>query len=166
MRVRSAADGDGPSVERLIDVELGGRVQVRLDESIDVLAADVLVAELEPASPIVGVVTVAAGAGDAAELAALAVEPAARGRGVGAALVQAAADHAWSDGATELWLVTTNDNLPALAVYQQCGFRLAELRQGAVDRARTVKPSIPLVGAHGIGLHDELVLRLSRPDRA
>ena len=60
-------------------------------------------------------------------------------------------------GATELWLVTTNDNLPALAVYQQCGFRLAELRQGAVDRARTVKPSIPLVGAHGIGLHDELV---------
>jgi hypothetical protein len=31
---------------------------------------------------------------------------------------------------------------------------------GAVDRARLVKPSIPLVGAYGIEIHDELMLEL------
>ena len=41
--------------------------------------------------------------------------------------------------------MTTSDNLVALRFYQRAGFRMAELRPGAVDAARArLKPSIPL----------------------
>jgi GNAT superfamily N-acetyltransferase len=67
-----------------------------------------------------------------------------------------------------LRLTTTNDNVDALRFYQRRGFRLVALRPGAVDQARATKPSIPLVGEYGIGLHDELdlVLELERAFRA
>ncbi|MEP9381770.1 GNAT family N-acetyltransferase [Nocardioides sp. KR10-350] len=55
-------------------------------------------------------------------------------------------------------VVTTNDNLAAVAFYQKCGFRITGVRSGAVDRSREVKPAIPLVGEGGIPIHDELVL--------
>ena len=55
-------------------------------------------------------------------------------------------------------LITTNDNLDALRFYQRRGFALTELRPGAVDESRRMKPQIPLVGAHGIPIRDELVL--------
>lgn len=55
-------------------------------------------------------------------------------------------------------MVTTNDNLRALALYQRRGFRLVALRCGAVDDARRRKTSIPEVGDGGIPLHDELEL--------
>ena len=55
--------------------------------------------------------------------------------------------------------MTTNDNLDALAFYQRRGFRLSGLRVGAVDEARrTLKPALPVIGEHGIELHDELEL--------
>jgi GNAT superfamily N-acetyltransferase len=86
-------------------------------------------------------------------------------RGVGTALMEAVVDAARRAGCQRLWLVTTNDNVDALRFYQRRGFRLAELRPGAVDESRTgLKPSIPEVGDHGIGIHDEIVLerRLDR----
>ena len=61
----------------------------------------------------------------------------------------------------ELWLTTTNDNLDALRFYQRRGFRLAEMRAGAIERYRGRKPSIPLLGEFAIPLRDEL--RLVRP---
>jgi hypothetical protein len=55
--------------------------------------------------------------------------------------------------------VTTNDNLAALALYAQAGYRLAAVRSGAIDDLRrTIKPSIPEVGSNGIPIHDELEL--------
>ena len=58
-----------------------------------------------------------------------------------------------------VWLVTTNDNLEALRFYQRRGFRLAQLRCGAVDEARRhLKPAIPASGFFGIPVHDEIVL--------
>ena len=59
--------------------------------------------------------------------------------------------------------MTTNDNLPALGLYQRHGFRLVALHPGAVDRARLVKPSIPALGHPGIPMRDELVLELRLP---
>jgi hypothetical protein len=46
----------------------------------------------------------------------------------------------------------------ALRFYQRRGFALTELRPGAVDESRRMKPQIPLVGAYGIHIRDELVL--------
>jgi ribosomal protein S18 acetylase RimI-like enzyme len=82
------------------------------------------------------------------------------GRGVGRALLSAARTEAAGRGCRRLWLVTTNDNIHALGFYQQNGFRLVALRPGAVEESRKVKPSIPLIGDHGIPLRDELELEM------
>ena len=82
------------------------------------------------------------------------------GRGAGRALLKAARTEALALGCRRLWLVTTNDNVHALGFYQQNGFRLAALRPGAVEESRKIKPSIPLIGDHGIPLRDELELEM------
>jgi GNAT superfamily N-acetyltransferase len=80
------------------------------------------------------------------------------GAGIGGALVEAVADAATEAGAALVRLVTTNDNLPALRLYQRHGFRLVALRPGAVDEARRMKPSISPTGHAGIAIRDELEL--------
>jgi hypothetical protein len=57
-------------------------------------------------------------------------------------------------------VMTTNDNLRALRLYQRAGFRLVELRAGAIDETRSLKPSIPATGNDGIPIHDEIDLVL------
>ncbi len=84
----------------------------------------------------------------------------AEGRGVGSALVEAAASLARSAGCGRLWLVTTNDNLEAVGFYQRRGFRMVAVHSGAVDLARQKKPQIPLVGARGIPMRDEIEMEL------
>ena len=79
-------------------------------------------------------------------------------RGVGSALLGAAATEARQRGCKRLFLVTTNDNLSALAFYQKRGFRLCALRPGAVDVSRQLKPEIPWIGENDIPIHDELEL--------
>jgi len=51
------------------------------------------------------------------------VEPAARGRGIGAALVDSVTAWARDRGAARLYLWVTSTNHPAIALYRQCGFR-------------------------------------------
>lgn len=85
-----------------------------------------------------------------------------KGAGVGTALLEALIAELRERGAPSLRVTTTNDNLDALRFYQRRGFRLVELRPGAVNAARRRKPSIPELGEHGIPLTDELdlVMRL------
>jgi GNAT superfamily N-acetyltransferase len=80
------------------------------------------------------------------------------GAGIGGALVEAVAEAARAAGGRRLHLITTNDNLPALRLYQRHGFVLAALRPGAVDRARQRKPQISATGHAGIPIRDELEL--------
>jgi N-acetylglutamate synthase-like GNAT family acetyltransferase len=98
--------------------------------------------------------------GDACEL--LTLHAKNRFAGAGTALVEAVARAARESGCRRLWVVTTNDNVDALRFYQRRGFRLTQLRPGAVDACREeLKPEIPLVGAHGIRLRDELELEMT-----
>ena len=80
------------------------------------------------------------------------------GTGLGTALIEAARAAARAAGCSRLWLITTNDNLEALRFYQKRGFQLARLHRDALAESRRLKPNIPLVGAHGIPLRDELEL--------
>ena len=82
------------------------------------------------------------------------------GRGVGAALLERVALEGRARGCRRLRLVTTNDNMRALAFYQKRGFDLFALRRGALDLSRRLKPEIPLVGEGGIPLRHELELDL------
>ena len=80
------------------------------------------------------------------------------GGGIGGALVEAVAETARAAGCTRVHLATTNDNLPALRLYQRHAFALAALHAGAVDAARKRKPDIGAIGHAGIPIRDELEL--------
>ncbi len=79
-------------------------------------------------------------------------------QGVGSALLNAVREASCTAACTRLWLITTNDNLGALRFYQKYGFRLRAVYPGAVNRARAIKPEIPLIGNEGIPLRDEIEL--------
>jgi DNA-3-methyladenine glycosylase I len=82
------------------------------------------------------------------------------GRGVGSALVRQLETIAREAGCLCLRLVTTNDNLKALAFYQKRGFILVAIRHNAIEQSRLFKPEIPLTGHDGIPIRDELELEL------
>ena len=91
---------------------------------------------------------------DACEVVTLnAVEP---GRGAGSALLRAAARAATAARCRRLWAVTTNDNAPAIAFYERCGFELVAVHEGAVAEARRLKPELPRIGRDGVEIRDEL----------
>jgi GNAT superfamily N-acetyltransferase len=79
-------------------------------------------------------------------------------RGIGSALLDEVERVAKQHQLERLSLITTNDNLGALAFYQRRGWRFARIIPGAVDAARLHKPSIPVIGEHRIPLHDEIML--------
>ena len=89
------------------------------------------------------------------------LDAASPGQGIGTALLETLAATLCRQGFERLWLTTTNDKLTALRFYQRRGFRLSQVRVGAVDEARKLKPMIPTVGEHGIAMHDEIDLCLS-----
>jgi GNAT superfamily N-acetyltransferase len=83
------------------------------------------------------------------------------GRGVGRALMDAARGAAVEADCRRLWLITTNDNIRALAFYQRWGMDLCAFRRGAIaEYRRTIKPSIPERAENGIPVAHELELEL------
>jgi ribosomal protein S18 acetylase RimI-like enzyme len=82
------------------------------------------------------------------------------GRGVGRALLDAVRQTALEAGCRRLWLVTTNNNLRALELYQRWGMDIVAFRRNAVDRARELKPSIPQRDTRRIPIRHELELEL------
>jgi RimJ/RimL family protein N-acetyltransferase len=80
--------------------------------------------------------------------------------GIGTRLIEAVRKAALDGGCRRLWLVTTNDNLDALRFYQRRGFSLVAVHRGLRDVARRLKPEIPVVGAYGIPIRDEVELEM------
>jgi GNAT superfamily N-acetyltransferase len=155
IRIRPVSDGDRPMLSWLV-AELWG------SEAVAVHGTVFQPAELggfiaERSGRLTGLLTYHV-AGDVLEIVTLnAIE---RRVGIGTLLIEAAVGKARRCGGREIRLTTTNDNIDALRFYQRRGFRLAELRPGAVDRSRQEKPQIPTVGSYGIPLHDEIDLTL------
>lgn len=81
-------------------------------------------------------------------------------RGIGTALINAVRRVAASRGCKRLWLITTNDNLPALRFYRKRGFRLRAVHPNALEESRRLKPEIPHIGLGGIPLRDEIELEM------
>jgi len=91
--------------------------------------------------------------GDAAEIVSLnAFEP---GHGYGRQALAEAGRVLAAIGIARLWLVTTNDNLQAIAVYLRAGWRLTAVHLDAMDAVRALKPNIPHIGQNGLPLRDE-----------
>ena len=87
-------------------------------------------------------------------------------RGVGSALLNAAVEEARSRSLRRIMLITTNDNTRAIRFYQKRGFDMAALYRGAVEKARAIKPSIPLLGIDGIPLRHEIEFEMLLEGRA
>ncbi|GHO54224.1 GNAT family N-acetyltransferase [Ktedonobacter robiniae] len=80
------------------------------------------------------------------------------GLGIGTALLEAARGEAVRQHCSRFWLITTNDNIDALRFYQKRGFTLVAVHRDAISGSRKIKPGIPLLGAHGIPIRDEIEL--------
>jgi ribosomal protein S18 acetylase RimI-like enzyme len=80
------------------------------------------------------------------------------GKGIGTKLVQAVENLAIKRRCKLIKLITTNDNVLALKFYQKRGFMLSQIINNAVEKARKIKPEIPLIGNDGIPIRDEIVL--------
>ena len=150
--IRTGGPGDAAWISEFLRNRWGGTTVVVHGEVIETAALPALVALSENRR---GLATYRR-LGRDAELVTLDAEPA--GIGTGTALVDALAARLRGDGCERLWLTTTNDKLSALRFYLRRGFRLSEVRLGAVDAARKLKPSIPTVGEYGIPMRDELDL--------
>jgi ribosomal protein S18 acetylase RimI-like enzyme len=154
LTVRPAAAADREAIVALLTEEWGATLVIAHGARYDAAELPALVAERD--GRIAGLLTYTIGPDGLEVVSINAVVPRS---GAGSALLAAAAELAPG----RLWLVTTNDNLDALRFYQRRGLRIVGVGVGAVDAARSVKPSIPLVGDHGIELHDELILELRPP---
>jgi GNAT superfamily N-acetyltransferase len=155
LRVLPTAEADGPWMRVLTEHEWGGPTVAVHDTLYTPGDLPGFKALLDGAP--VGLLTYVAGPGG---LEIVTLNSLLEGRGVGSGLVGAARRRALELRCERLWLVTTNDNLRALSFYVKRGFRLVRVDLGAVDRARRLKPSIPLVGEHGIPMRDELELEM------
>ncbi len=82
------------------------------------------------------------------------------GQGLGTKLINAVVEQVRKQHRKRIFLITTNDNLNALGFYQKRGFQLVKIHRGAVNGARKIKPSIPLIGMNNIPLRDEIELEI------
>lgn len=81
------------------------------------------------------------------------------GKGIGTALIREVEKIAAIKGCNHIKLITTNDNLLALKFYQKRGYVLSNFFYNAVEKARALKPEIPLIGNDGIPIRDEIELK-------
>lgn len=82
------------------------------------------------------------------------------GVGVGSSLLRAAASMGRSKGWKRLWLITTNDNLPAVRFYLKRGLTIAAIHQDAIKLSRRLKPQIPVLGINDVPIKDEVEMEL------
>ena len=83
------------------------------------------------------------------------------GQGIGTKLLDAAVTEIRKqNNCRRVFLITTNDNLNALAFYQKRGFEIVKVNRGALNESRKIKPSIPLIGMYDIPLRDEIELEI------
>jgi len=90
------------------------------------------------------------------ELEVVSLHAAITGRGLGSRLLAAARERARDLRCRRLWLITTNDNEPAIAFYTHCGMRLANVHRGAIADSRKLKPEISRFGVGGRPIEDEI----------
>jgi GNAT superfamily N-acetyltransferase len=148
--IRHAEPADTDWIGSFLCERWGATTIVVHGEAIDAATLPALIAENRR-----GLVTYRR-LGQNAELVTLdAVPP---GAGIGSALIETLAARLREEGCTRLWLTMTNGNVSALRFYLRREFRLIQVRPGAADVAREMKPSIPMIGEHGIPIHDEVDL--------
>lgn len=146
-------DEDRDWVREMATELWGAQVVVAHEEVLEPATLDGFVAEDDDER--VGLLTYRAD-GDACEVVTIdAFEPR---RGIGTVLMDAVR----SLGHGRIWLITTNDNVPAQRFYEHLGFRLVAVHEGRIERSRRLKPEIPRFGLDGVPIQHELEYEFRR----
>jgi N-acetylglutamate synthase-like GNAT family acetyltransferase len=77
-------------------------------------------------------------------------------KGVGTMLLTRVFDEAHLKKWARVWLITTNDNINAIAFYQKRGMHIAAIHSNAMQESRRIKSKIPLIAENGIPIRDEI----------
>ncbi len=155
-QIRPVTEQDRALVARLVSESWGSEIVISRGQVHRPAELPGFIAE--EGGEVVGLLTyhIVAGACEVVTLAA--VRPF---HGIGTQLLAAVQEAARDAGCHRLWLITTNDNLPALRFYQRRGFVLAALHAQAIAESRRIKPAIPLIGLDGIPIRDEIELAMN-----
>ncbi|MFW9805387.1 MAG: GNAT family N-acetyltransferase [Candidatus Thorarchaeota archaeon] len=78
------------------------------------------------------------------------------GKGIGKSLISRVIDLATSEKCKRIWVITTNDNTPAMKFYEAVGFQLFKIHKRAIEQSRKLKPEIPLIGINDVPVLDEV----------
>jgi ribosomal protein S18 acetylase RimI-like enzyme len=156
IEVRPRAPSDRDWATKLERDTWGEPLVARRGELVDPTALPGFVAVVDGEK--VGLVTYAV-RGDECEV--VSIRSLREGVGVGRALLDAVRESAVAARCRRLWLITTNNNVRALAVYQRWGLDVVAFYRDAVTESRRhLKPSIPERDEHGIPIRHELELEL------
>jgi len=155
LEVRPLADGDRAWAREVETESWGQPIVARLGELVDPTRLPGLLALLD--GERAGLLTYAV-RGDECEV--VTIRSLLPGRGVGRALLDAVREAAVAAGCARLWLITTNNNVRALGLYQRWGMEIAAFHRDGVAEARRLKPSIPERDADGVPIAHELELEL------
>ncbi len=77
-------------------------------------------------------------------------------QGIGTLLINRVIEEAKMHKCSRVWLITTNDNTPAIRFYQKRGFSFAGIYINAIQESRRLKPQIPLTGIDDIPILHEI----------
>lgn len=77
-------------------------------------------------------------------------------KGLGTKLIELVIDKARENNCKRIWLITTNDNTPAIRFYQRRGFEWVGFHKDAMDVSRKLKPEIPELGNDNIPIKHEI----------
>jgi hypothetical protein len=77
-------------------------------------------------------------------------------KGIGRSLVEKVRNIAVSKNCTRIWVITTNDNKPAMMFYEAVGFKFVKIHRRAIEESRKLKPEIPPLGVDNIPITDEV----------
>lgn len=158
--VRRLADNEHAWLVETLQQGWGSTIVARLGEAVDAAGLPGIVAYT--ATERVGLLTYQVRP-DGVEV--VTIQALYERQGIGRALLDEITVQARAMGASCLWLVTTNDNIRALDVYQRHGLVITRLVIDGVQLSRAIKPSIPHRGANGIAMRHEVVLQLALGQR-
>jgi len=97
--------------------------------------------------------------GNVIEVSSLAVKETERRKGIASVLVRYAEDIARGMNARKMLVKTSNDNIPALALYQKNGFRIIGIKIGQLVKHHGAE----MLGWEHIPIRDEVTLEKSFP---
>jgi len=153
--VRPNTQQDQPWIQELITHRWGSEIIVVHEESITSAQLPCFIAEINKEN--VGLITYRFKQNQC-EI--ITLDSLQARHGIGSALICTVKMVAKEHGCLRLYLVTTNDNTAAMRFYQQLGFSILRVYRFAVDKARLIKPQIPMVGNDNIPIHDEIEMEM------